>query len=41
MNLAALYRLLSVRAPSYLSGSFTHGAGSPVKGGTMRVSTPE
>jgi len=41
MNLASLYRLLGVRAPSYLSESFTHGAGSPVKGGTMRVSTQE
>ena len=36
MNLANLYLLLGESPPAYLTEAFTHGAGSPIKGGAMR-----
>ena len=36
MNLAHLYLILGEAPPDYLTEVFTHGAGTPAKGGTMR-----
>jgi len=35
-QLAALYQLLKLEAPDYLSRCFTHGGGDPLAGGAMR-----
>lgn len=35
-QLAALYQLLKLEAPDYLSRCFTHGGGEPLAGGAMR-----
>lgn len=36
MNLANLYLVLGEKPPAYLTEVFTHGVGSPLKGGAMR-----
>lgn len=39
LNLANLYQILAEEPPSYLAEVFTHGAGSPLMGGAMRLGT--
>jgi alpha-amylase/alpha-mannosidase (GH57 family) len=39
-HLTNLYQLLGVEPPRYLSSVFTHGAGLPLHGGTMRPGQP-
>jgi alpha-amylase/alpha-mannosidase (GH57 family) len=39
MNLANLYLMLGEKPPTYLTEVFTHGAGSPFRGGAMRPGT--
>lgn len=40
LNLANLYLLLGEEPPAYLTHEFTHGRGTPLKGGAMRPANP-
>ena len=40
MHLGNLYQMLGMEPPDYLAHAFTHGGGTPLHGGTMRLATP-